>query len=226
MANLIVGNCYSTFSTTFDDFFITSIGGVTQTSTQFWGILLNFEFTQVGGCQQEVNANDEILFAFDAFNANAFLKLTGPATARINKMFFVTVTDAQTGKPVAGAAVSFGISDANGNVPFNLGFTRIGVQKFKATKPGAIRSNEITIVVSAWFLEKRFVDSFLSNDKGEFVNSNFIYRVYHNTHPEGISQVFLRREAALQSSMVMSLRTFTWAFYLNFYGTLPTFFYS
>ena len=147
--NPFVGNRYSTFSAEFDDFFITSIGGVTQTSTQFWGILLNFEFTQVGGCQQEVNANDEILFAFDAFNANAFLKLTGPATARINKMFFVTVTDAQTGKPVAGAAVSFGISDANGNVPFNLGFTRIGVQKFKATKPGAIRSNEITIVVSA-----------------------------------------------------------------------------
>ena len=41
-----------------------------------------------------------------------------------------------------------GISDANGHVSFSFGFTRLGTQKFKATKPGAIRSNEITIVVT------------------------------------------------------------------------------
>ena len=40
-------------------------------------MLLKFEFTPVGGCEQEVKQDNEILFAFDAFNANSFLKLTG-----------------------------------------------------------------------------------------------------------------------------------------------------
>ena len=33
--NVLVGNRYSTFSTEFDDFFITSIGGDTQTATVY-----------------------------------------------------------------------------------------------------------------------------------------------------------------------------------------------
>lgn len=136
---------YSTFSTTFDDFFITSIGGVTQTSTEFWGILLNFEFTPVGGCQQEVVHNDQILFAFNAFNANFFLKLAGPNTAHVGSPVVLTVTDGQTGNPVAGATVNGGTTDANGHV--SVTFSHIGVQKLKATKPDAIRSNQISILV-------------------------------------------------------------------------------
>jgi len=135
-----------TFSTAFDDFFITSIGGDTQTSTEFWGILLNFEFTPVGGCQQEVKKDDEILFAFDAFNANAFLKLTGPASAHGNTPVVLTVTDGQTGNPVAGATVNGGTTDASGHV--TVTFTHPGLQKVKATKANTIRSNQLTIVVT------------------------------------------------------------------------------
>ena len=153
IVNLLVGNRYSTFSTEFDDFFITSIGGDTQTATQFWGILVNFEFTSVGGCRQEVNANDDILFAFDAFNANAFLKLTGPATATPNRPAFFTVTDGQTGKPVAGAtlavkgpgAPAVGTSDSNGQV--SVTFQLLSVVQVKATRPGSIRSNQLTVLV-------------------------------------------------------------------------------
>jgi len=134
-----------TFSTAFDDFFITSIGGDTQTSTEFWGILLNFEFTPVSGCQQEVKRNDEVLFAFNAFNANAFLKLTGPTTAHVGTPITLTVTDGQTGKPVAGATVDGQTSDANGLV--TITFTNHGRETVKATKLDAIRSNKLTIVV-------------------------------------------------------------------------------
>lgn len=135
-----------TFSTAFDDFFITSIGGVTQTSTEFWGILLNYEFTPVGGCQQEVKRNDEVLFAFNAFNANAFLKLTGPSTAHVGQPVIFTVTDGQTSKPVAGATVDGQTSDPNGQV--SVTFTHDGRQTVKATKSGAIRSNKLTIHVN------------------------------------------------------------------------------
>jgi len=134
-----------TFSTAFDDFFITSIGGVTQTSTEFWGILLNYEFTPVGGCQQEVKRNDEVLFAFNAFNANAFLKLTGPSTAHKGHPVIFTVTDGQTSKPVAGATVDGQTSNANGQV--SVTFTNDGRQTVKATKSNAIRSNKLTIIV-------------------------------------------------------------------------------
>jgi hypothetical protein len=134
-----------TFSSQFDDFFITSIGGVSQTSTQFWGILIDFELTPVGGCQQEVKVNDNVLFAFDAFNANAFLKLTGPVTAHVNKPVVLTVKDGQTGDPVAGATVVGQTTDASGHV--SVTFTHPGLEKLKATKTGAIRSNQINVIV-------------------------------------------------------------------------------
>ena len=61
--------CYSTFSTEFDDFFITSIGGESQTAKEFWGILLNFQFTPVGGCQQEV----KVISSLGTVNATGVL---------------------------------------------------------------------------------------------------------------------------------------------------------
>ena len=146
---IVVGNRYSTFSTAFDDFFITSIGGDTQTATQFWGILLNFEFTPVGGCQQQVKHNDQILFAFDAFNANAFLELSGPPGAHVNTPIVVTVKDGQTGNPIAGASVGGTSTDASGHA--SVVFTHPGLQSLKATKAGAIRSNKINVLV-VWFL--------------------------------------------------------------------------
>jgi hypothetical protein len=135
----------SLFNTEFDDFFITSIGGEAQTATQFWGILLNFQFTPVGGCQQEVKRDDEVLFAFDAFNKAHFLKLTGPNTAHVDTSVVLTVTDGQSGGIVEGADVNGKISDANGHV--SLTFSRPGEQKIKAEKSDSIRSAQHTIFV-------------------------------------------------------------------------------
>ena len=134
-----------TFDTTFDDFFITSIGGDSETATEFWGILVNFQFTPVGGCQEEVKVVDEILWAFDAFNAVNFLKLNGPQTARRNQPVVLTVTDGQTGRPVAGAEVDGHTSGADGKIIVT--FAKAGVNGVKASKQSAIRSNKVDILV-------------------------------------------------------------------------------
>lgn len=137
-----------TFLTEFDDFFITSIGPDTQTSTEFWGLIVNYQFTPVSGCQFETAENDEVLWAFDAFNARNFLKLDGgPQTRTVNRNqpFVVTVTDGSTGLPVAGATVKIIVggratatTDAAGHATFTL---RRGKYTFKAEAPNSIRSN-------------------------------------------------------------------------------------
>lgn len=141
-----------TFFAEFDDFFITRIADSTQTSTQFWGILLNFEFTPVGGCQQQVKLGDDVLFAFDAFNKNHFLKLDGPVTVRAGQAVQFTVTDGMTKAGVEGArvvasgrGVGSQISDAEGHVSFTL--ETKGVHNLKADKDDSIRSNGVSILV-------------------------------------------------------------------------------
>jgi hypothetical protein len=64
-----------------------------QSFTQFQGILLNYRLTSVGGCQQKVQLDDEVLWAFDAFNKVHFLKLSGPHTAHVNQSVILVVTD-------------------------------------------------------------------------------------------------------------------------------------
>ncbi|KAF9479631.1 hypothetical protein BDN70DRAFT_858214 [Pholiota conissans] len=134
-----------TFQSEFDDFFITSIGGDTQTSTQFWGILNNFQFTPVGGCQQEVTSSDQVLFAFDAFSKTHFLKLSGPATTRAGHPTAFTVLDGMTGAPVAGASVHGETSAADGTV--EVTFVAPGKKSLKASKSDSIRSNAVNVVV-------------------------------------------------------------------------------
>ena len=136
---------FSTFSASLDDYLITSIDNSTQTTTQFWGLLLNYEFTTVGGCQQQVNAGDEILWAFDAFSMTDFLKLDGPTVATVNKPVTLTVTDGATGALIQGADVDGHLSDANGHVAVT--FDKTGLQGVKAQKEGALRSNQLNIQV-------------------------------------------------------------------------------
>lgn len=136
---------FRTFFEEFDDYFVTTIGGDAQTATQFWGILLAFQFTPVGGCQQRVKLGDDLLWAFDAFNKAHFLKLDGPHTAHIGQAVTLTVTDGATGSPIAGAEVDGQTSDANGHVSVTFGSA--GVKGVKAKKADSIRSNKLTVVV-------------------------------------------------------------------------------
>ncbi|KAF5334862.1 hypothetical protein D9758_014275 [Tetrapyrgos nigripes] len=135
-----------TFSGEFDDFFITTIAGDSQTATEFWGILLNFVFTPVGGCQQQVKHDDHVLWAFNAFNVSAFLKLEGPRSARLDTPVVFTVTDGMTGAPIEGAGVNGITSGEDGHVL--LSFDKTGTVALKAEKLGTIRSNAVRLVIT------------------------------------------------------------------------------
>lgn len=136
---------FSAFFPEFDDFLISSINGEANTDTQFWTTLVNFQFIPVGGCQQEVHFNDEILYAFDGFAKAHILKLSGPFTARKNHPVIFTVIDGSTGAPVAGADVDGQTSGIDGKV--SVTFAKVGVNGVKAQKDDSIRSNQVNVVV-------------------------------------------------------------------------------
>lgn len=54
----------------FEDYFITQWGPDRQSvaDAEYWGLVVNNVFTNVGGCQQQVHAGDEVLWVYDAFN--------------------------------------------------------------------------------------------------------------------------------------------------------------
>jgi hypothetical protein len=142
------------WSPAFDDYFITSIDDSTQTSTQFWGLLLNYQFTPVGGCQQQTQPSDNVLWAYDAFNAVNFLQaspnsdfssMTGVGNVGVQKYLYVR--DGSTSTPISGASIAGAITDANGRA--TVSFTTAGTFSFKATKSGSIRSNAVKIIVGS-----------------------------------------------------------------------------
>jgi hypothetical protein len=107
---------------------------------------VNFQFTPVGGCQQQVSDGDHVLWAFDAFNKVYFLKLTGPTNARLHHPITVTVVDGSTRTPVAGATVDGVTTGADGTA--SLTFTHRGAFRLKADKSDSLRSNELVVEVS------------------------------------------------------------------------------
>ena len=137
-----------TYSDQFQDFFITSIGDSTETSTQFWGLLLDYQFTSVGGCGQEVAHDQKVLWAFDAFNKNYFLEATGPATAVVGTPFTINVIDGTSGSAISGATIDgcSGSTDTSGNISCVV--NKAGKYEFKAEQPQSIRSNRVTVVAS------------------------------------------------------------------------------
>src|SRR4051794_34160524 len=76
-----------TYDNAFDDYLISRIGPDSQTSSQFWALLVNSQSSNVGGCQQRVHTRDEVLWAFDGFSKSHALHLTGPASAHTGTGF-------------------------------------------------------------------------------------------------------------------------------------------
>lgn len=109
---------------------------------------MNFNLTKVGGCQQEVNENDKVLWAFDVFNAQHVLKLDGPTKAKKGVPTTFVVTDGPTGKPVGGASVGGKTTRTDGTVTITFGAK--GKKGLKATLDGSIRSNQVTVNVEVY----------------------------------------------------------------------------
>jgi hypothetical protein len=85
----------------FDDYFIKRFGPDAEKGGKSWGIVVNNVFTNVGGCQYQLDAGDEVLMAFNAFEFRPILALfpagyTGgsrplTATATLGQPFEVEV---------------------------------------------------------------------------------------------------------------------------------------
>ena len=127
------------------DFFITRVGPDANTSTEFWGYAYNWQTSSVGGCQQQVSTGDDVLFGFDYFSKSALLRLSGPATAEADQPVTVTVVDGQSGSPAAGALVGGTLTGPDGKA--TVMFSSTGVQRLKAERPDALRSNALAICV-------------------------------------------------------------------------------
>jgi hypothetical protein len=153
----------ATWSNSSSDFFITRISSSSQTGTKYWGLLVNWKFANVGGCQQETKPGDYVLWVYDVFNAESSLQLypdehfgTQKAEGSVSSSPKLSVTDDLTGDPVAGATVQklvtaarsagdVAVSDDSGIA--TVDFSQRGTYYFKAVKPNSIRSNLVIVSV-------------------------------------------------------------------------------
>lgn len=135
----------STFFYNFEDFLVTRIGNSTQTCCHSWRLLINFEDHEMGGCHQQVQETDHVLWDFDGFCKTHFLNITGPLNGQVNHPITVSVTDGWSGKAISGASVAGNLTDSQGQV--NLTFTKAGSQRLKAEKWDSIRSNALEITI-------------------------------------------------------------------------------
>jgi hypothetical protein len=122
-----------------EDYMINSIGGSIQTTNRYWAPLNNYQFASPGGCRSQLAEGNEILWAYNAFNAVAFLDIQ-PRVANLKPMMSVVfrVTNGMNGKPVAGASVNGVLTDQYGIVTYHA--TTLGNFRIKATKGDSIRS--------------------------------------------------------------------------------------
>lgn len=142
------------------DFFVSQVGAdINETEGSFdsWGYAVNYLTAPVGGCQIALAPGSEVLWAYNYFNLEHRLKLTGPAVAATGAPFTVKVTDGGTGAPVAGMTIgemSAGVTSAlpgtattNAAGEATVTLTRAGSPVLKAQGAGAVRSNGLPICV-------------------------------------------------------------------------------
>ena len=137
-----------TWSASFDDFFINRIGPDTNggpPAFPSWGYARNYTPSQVGGCQEKVQAGDDVLFAYDFFSKVHLLKLNGPASVGTGEPAVLTVVDGQNGSAVGGASVGGATTGVDGRA--TVSFPTAGVQKLKADRADSVRSNALEICV-------------------------------------------------------------------------------
>lgn len=141
----------ATWDSGYEDFFISRIGPDTNTGfpdyQPYWGYFLNWITTNIGGCQQQVAADDAVLFAYSSYG-EPLLQLSGPARAATGESFEVTAqqNDGNGNRTAApGAAVEGQTTDAQGHAA--LSFDQPGVKHLKASRAGSVRSNAIDVCV-------------------------------------------------------------------------------
>jgi len=137
-----------TWFESFQDFSVDRVGpdAADLANGRFWGLVLNYEPTSVGGCQQQVQTGDEVLFAYDLFSKAHILRLeSSVSTAAVGQEVAFTVVDGQDGSAIAGAAVGGTTTDSSGSAVVT--FPSPGSYTQRATKGDSIRSNNVIVCV-------------------------------------------------------------------------------
>jgi hypothetical protein len=153
----------------YDDYFITRWGPDREEQGMSWGVLVNNVFTDVGGCQYELRAGDEVLWAYNAFASKPFLALlpvaagytsgTRPltATAELSKPFEVEVLDYSDDKEDVPPATS----ERTGSAPYAdadvspVQTSVKGFEKVETTNPETVTTEadgrvSITFTTPGW----------------------------------------------------------------------------
>ncbi len=116
-----------------------------DSSTHYLAFYLNWAFAETGGCGQHVTQGDDVVFAYEDFEASPLLRLSGPGAAATGENVTVKVVDGLTSAPQAGVSVAGATTGADGTA--TLSFAQRGIYRLKADKPGAIRSNAVVLCV-------------------------------------------------------------------------------
>jgi hypothetical protein len=152
----------------YDDYFIKRFGLDAERGGKSWGIIVNNTFTDVGGCQYQLDAGDEVLWAFNAFNFRPFLALfpagyTGgsrplTATATLGRRFEVEVDsyqdDAEDTPPAhperagSGGFAGADVSPVTTN-PIN-GFEKVNFEDPATVKTDSHGKASITFTTPGW----------------------------------------------------------------------------
>ena len=137
-----------TWFDSFQDFSVDRIGPDASdlVDSRFWGLVLNYQQTQVGGCQQQVGPGDEVLFAYDLFSKTHVLRLASTkVVATTGELVTLTVVDGQNGQAVGGASVAGATTAGDGTATVSWGVA--GGYPLKAQKADSVRSNRIDVCV-------------------------------------------------------------------------------
>ncbi len=113
---------------------------------KFLGEFKNNQFASVGACDDAISEGDNVLFAYTD-GAEPLLALSAPTQVKLGETATVTVTDAGTGAPIAGATVEGATTGADGKAAVGPWTTR-GLVALKASKPGTVRSNRASVCAS------------------------------------------------------------------------------
>lgn len=141
----------ATWSEGFQDFFVTRIGSDPPPSggnpNRYWSFVLNGAAIQVGGCQQRVQAGDQLLIAYTEFG-QPLLTLEAPQRVAVGEGFAARVNQLDENgspRPAQGASVAGRTSGSDGQVA--LRFDSPGTRRLKAMRSDAIRSNAAEVCV-------------------------------------------------------------------------------
>jgi hypothetical protein len=151
----------------YDDYFVTRFGPDKETEGKSWGILVNNTFTNVGGCQYQLDEGDEVLWIFNAFNRRANLALfpegwpSGPrpltATGTLNQPFHLEVVafgdgqeDVPSAHPERTGSTPFKGADISPVTTNAKGFERVDTEDPATVVTDPQGKAQITFTTPGW----------------------------------------------------------------------------